>query len=270
MPAVRIFIDDQEVDPCAHMKTILEMLQLCENELSAQVLGRPGTPLRRRPSGSTPPPPRRSNGSASPGSASPTSVTIDDPDNPFQTIEVPVEGLGSISPPGFGSGPFSTFGNGVAVVDDPELGPVRMPLIPMDLKLAEALRGKHKDNPVSRLITGMSRAVALLMNAPEDTISGTLARSGNTTINATHLGLLMPVLKAFPGPITDGVAGFLKDVADIALLDGDIGDLQAQVDMLDRGIDIPFIGTSTKKETEVFDRIRGNLEILKFEQAEEF
>lgn len=204
----------------------------------------------------------------SPTSQTPTSgdqfITIDDPDNP-EGAKILVR-VGQLRP----SGPFSTFQNEVVVVEDDDGKPVRRRKIPLDLKLVEALKEGRGDNPLGNLVAGLSSVVARLINAPEPTISASLARSGNTTINAVHLGLLLPVLKAFPGPISDGVARFLKETADIDLLEGNIDDLKAQVEVLDQGIDIPFIGTSSKKERDVFDRIRGNLEILRIEQQEEF
>lgn len=266
MPSVQIFIDGQEIDPCEHMTTILERLQTCENALARSLLGLPGTPLRPRRRGSIGPQPRRSDGSGSrtPTFGPPVSVTVEDPDNPGTLIEVP---LGSQTGP-FPFGDPTTF-EPLVNVQEADGTVVRREKVPLDLKLIEALQDKG-DNLLGKVILAISKTAALLLNAPEDTISGTLAKSGNTTIRATHLALLLPLMKVASIAGSNQIGEYLKNESDISVLEGDRHDLEEQVRILDQGFDLPFISTSTKAEQAVFDRIRGNLEILRIEEQEEF
>jgi len=198
---------------------------------------------------------------------SPTAVTIEDPDNPGTLIEVSLpgqQGSGQL-----GAGPFATFSN-LVNVQEKDGTVTRKPKVPLDLKLIEAISSKGRDSIVGKIIVGLSQAAALLLPTQEKTISALLASSGGTTINAAHLALLLPVLKVAPGNVGRGIQEFLKDAADISLLEGNREDLEEQVRVLDKGFDIPFVGTTSKGEKELFDRIRGNLEILRIEQQEEF
>jgi len=262
MPHVQFSIDGQEVDPCEHMRTILERLQACESSLGLRLLGRPGTPLRPLLSASTQQQPRRSGGLASPESAIPTSPAgaafLVDPDSPadFPTFIDPNAG-------------FLTH-DGFVNVEEPDGTVTRKPLIPLDLKLVEAIQGKRstQDKVISSIILGVSKTAARLLNYPEDTVSATLARIGNTTVKAVHLDLLLPIIKVSPPAVRKGILEFLTDEADISLLQRDLFDLEQQVKVLDRGFDIPFF-QGPKDEREAFDRIRGNLEILRIEAQEE-
>jgi len=261
MPHVQFSIDGVEVDPCEHMRTILETLQACENVLGLRLLGRPGTPLRPQPVVSTPQQPRRSDESASPVSPPltfPTNVDprnfIEDPDNPFTFID-PRAGF---------------LKDGGVNVEEPDGTVVRKPLVPLDLKLIEAIQGNRTkaDEVIQTIILGVSKVAAKLLNLPEDTISGNLARAGGTTKRAVHLDLLLPIIKVAPPSTRQGILDFLTDEADISLLEGDFFDLTKQVEVLDRGFDLPFT-SGPEDEQKAWDRIRGNLEILRIEQQEE-
>jgi len=282
MPDIRIFIDDKEVDPCVDIRTILVKLSSCENELGQRLRGLLAEgPSRQRLPDSTKLLQRRSDGSVfQTGTSSGQPVSgaefFVDPDSEpdFPTFIDPRSNLAGR----LGGGPHQAFGN---MIDTKGL-PVRVPLVPLDLKLMEAIRGKHKDSLIGDLIVGLSKATARLLRVPQETVSEYLAVQGNTTINAVHLEMLRPLLKAAPGGqlVSKSVGEFLKDQADIALLQGgsgdprvrDVGlrDLEKQVEVLDRGFDFPFISTSTERERDVYDRIRGNLEILRIQRQEEF
>lgn len=264
MPHVQFSIDGVEVDPCEHMQTILETLQSCDDALGRRLLGRPGTRLRRPPGGLTPQQPRRSDGSAAPSAQPvPTSPVagaefLVDPDSPadFPTFIDPRAGF---------------LEDGGVNVMEPNGTVTRKPLVPLDLKLIQAIEGKRTaaDKVIGGIIVGVSQVAAKLLNLPEDTISGNLARAGRTSKRAVHLDLLIPILKVAPPITRQGILDFLTDEADISLLERDIFDLTKQVEILDRGFDVPFL-SPPKDEQKAWDRIRGNLEILRIEQQEEF
>ena len=265
MPHVQFSIDGVEVDPCEHMRTILETLQACEDALARRLLGRPGEPLRRQPTVSTQQQPRRSDGSGSPARPPLTFPSGVDPRNFIEDPDSPADFPTFIDPrAGF-------LKDGGVNVEEPNGTVTRKPLVPLDLKLIEAIQGKRTaaDKVIGGIIVGVSQVAAKLLNLPEDTISGNLARAGRTTKRAVHLDLLIPIIKVAPPATRAGILEFLTDEADTALLEGDIFDLTKQVEILDRGFDVPFFKPPAD-EQKAWDRIRGNLEILRIEQQEEF
>lgn len=253
------------------------MLSSCANVPGANLRGvLRGRRLKQPPPGSTgKQPPRFDESGLSPSSSSPQAGAefLEDPDGleDFPTFIDPRAGFLQV-----GGG----FGTGAANFEMEDGTIHREPKIPLDLKLIEAIRGKHKDSFVGDLIVGLSKATARLLRIEEETVSEHLAVKGNTTINAVHLRMLQPVLKGAPGPITSGVGQFLKDIADVSLLesssddiatrDRGLRDLEKQVEVLDSGFDVPFFSTSTEREKDVYERIRGNLEIARIERQEEF
>ena len=269
MAHVQFSIDGVEVDPCEHMRTILETLQTCESALGRRLLGARGTPLRQQPSVSTQQQPRRSDGSVGPVLPPPTFAPVApfppadprdfivDPDSPadFPTFIDPRAGF---------------LQDGGVNVEESDGTVVRKPLVPLDLKLIEAIQGNRTkaDEVIQTIILGVSKVAAKLLNLPEDTISGNLARAGGTTKRAVHLELLLPIIKVAPPSTRDGILKFLTDEADVSLLEGDVFDLTKQVEILDRGFDFPFT-TGPKDEQAAWDRIRGNLEILRLEELED-
>lgn len=257
MPTIQFSYGTEE-ELCQLLRTTLDKLPKCESlpdglglvrQLKASSKGLPRVSITVLPSAPTVQP------VLSP--TSPTAISVDDPDNPFQVL---------ISEPALP--PLPPFPNEITVVDD--AGKVtRQRKVPLDLNLIEALQTKS-DTALGAFIGNLSHVAATLLRTSDPTISASLARSGKTTVRAVHLGLLLPILKIASKPISNQIAAFLAREADLSLLEGDINDLDKQVEQLDKGVDIPFIKTASKVERDLFARIRGNLEILKIEQQEEF
>ena len=261
MPIIQIQYETEE-ELCRLLRTTLQKLPNCERLPSGpglvQQLKRSSRGLQTvsiSAPGTVPSAPP----DQSPTFRTPTSFSIEDPDNPFQLIEVPLAGFPPLPP---------AFEPEVTVVDDK--GKVtRQRKVPLDLKLIESLTA-GKDTALGDFVGNLSRVAATLLNTTDPTISESLARSGKTTVRAVHLGLLLPILKIAPKPVARSIGKFLKLESDISLLEGNLFDLQQQVKQLDKGFNIPLISTSTAIEKDVFKRIRGNLEIAIIEAQEEF
>lgn len=254
------------------MKKTLEKLPACENLPEGQGLLRQlGRSSRQLP-----------NASISVQVVQPTGRRVASPIQPIGT-------LGDFTDPQFlnaveavrGVIRSTPGGRDIDTIEDPFFGPNPQQAVvdergkitvqrkvPLDLNLVEALKGES--SIVGELITRLSQGIAAILPTGHNTISAMLADSGDTTIAAVHLGLALPIIKALPGPVSNQLVNALKTEADVQLAQGNIADLEESVRQLDKGFDIPFISTTSKKEQEVIDRVRGNLEILKIQEQEEF
>lgn len=277
MAELRIRYGSEE-ELCRLLTTTLEMLPACDSlargsglvrQLVVSSSGLPNVSISvpaAQPTGQ----PSPGNGArAEPSFGSPRSITVEDPDNPGTLIEVQLPGQAFPGSLPRGQGPFQEFSNLVNIENDD--GTItRQPKVPLDLKLVEAIQAKGKDSLIGDIIVSLSKATAKLLGIRQETVSEHLAVEGNTTINAVHLRMLQPVLKGAVPSIANGVAEYLGDQADIELLEGNVFALTKQVEVIDSGFDLPFISTTTAREKELYDKIRGNLEILRIQAQEEF
>jgi len=310
MPHVTFFIDGQEIDPCEHTQTILEIVQSCDAGLGRRLLGRPGTPLRLLPSVSTGPPPKKSGGSAPPASPSPTSTTASPdlglgedqflapttgpfavplPGTTIPVVTVPAVPAAGVVPvpavPVAAVDPGAAirlqqaleelasaegFQDEVTVVDD--AGAVtRQRKVPLDLMLLESLEA---GTPFSDAVLGFSRASASLLGLGTSTITEFLGKISGSSNQAVHLRLGLPLLE-LPG--AEVIEEALLTEADVLLLDDEVP-LSSRLSLLEesaRVFDTGFfrIGggrVDSPAEDRVEDRVRGNLEILRIQQQEGF
>jgi len=260
MPVLAIKYVD-EVDLCLLLRMTLEKLPSCESLLDAPALLR----QLRRSSNQLPTvsisapvvapttPPAGVPTSPTPTFGLPTSVFVVDPDNPAQLIEIPV---------GVPLDLDSAFEDVVTVVDDS--GAVTSQRkVPLDSFLLEALQEGSLFNDV---VVGLSRGLASILNLGPTTISQALANAGNESIQAVHLKLGLPAVDLpIIGP---QIRDALIREADIALLQGNIVSLQDSVNAFGQDV-VGFFGKLSKRQQEIEDRVRGNLEILRIEERED-
>ena len=211
-----------------------------------------------------------------PGATSPTfgaAVTVEDPDNPEGAkILVGSESGLAFQPNRFTTaavGPFATFGGGgtfedVVTVVDPKGKVTRQRKVPVDLFLEEALT---EGGLFADVVVGLSRGLASLIGLQNTTISQALASSSGTTPEKVHLLLGLPVVDVpVIGPL---IRDALIREADLQLLRGDIAGLADSASFVVAEDPDVFPIIPTKRQREVADRIRGNLEILRIQEQEE-
>jgi len=153
----------------------------------------------------------------------------------------------------------------VVTVQDKKGKLTRQRSVPIDLFLLEALQ---EAGDFGDVVAGLSRGAASLLGlGGNTTISDALARAGNVDKSTVHLKLGLPVV---PIPVLGKqVEEALIREADINLLSGNVEVLQENVDQLFGGPELlDFL--KTKAQQRIEDRVRGNLEILRIEQQEEF
>jgi len=199
---------------------------------------------------------------------SPTSITIQDPDNRDTLIEVPLQSPGTTLP----GGALQTFGNLIEKLDDTiqvvdTTGRVTTQRrVPLDLDLLGDLEGNKDNANFSKIIQVISSGLAALIPGSQPTISATLADLSGSDTKNVHLVLGGPLANTpvFGDPLTR----HLLREADISLLSGDRESLERSVAIIEtlEGLEIRGASHNVK---EIYDRNRGNLEILRIEAQEE-
>jgi len=252
----------------------LEKLPACDNLPSGSGLLRQlGASSRGLPNVSISVPGAPPTTQPSPGNGTPqapsgdeffTGVTIDDPDNPegAKILVDPESGL-AFQPQRFTTaavGPFATFQNEVTVVDDKGTVTTQRK-VPLDLFLEDTL---SEGGFFGDVIVGLSRGLASILNVGDTTISEALAAAGNENIPSTHIKLGLPVVDVpIVGP---KIRDALLRESDVLLVTGDIRGLEQTVKALDQDL----VVNPSSRQQEIEDRIRGNLEILRIQEQEEF